>query len=153
MATPDLETDKAHRYFAVECNNMAWDLIEGPVLGPDDADRLVHFAHASAFHWSHADDALNTFRGETLLVAAYLKVGRSEPAGHHARICQRLLEETKERQTPFDAAMACGLIAASHRLASRPEEASAYADRMARLLDELGSEGERDLIKGLSQLA
>ncbi|MEM9082788.1 MAG: hypothetical protein AAGB34_04265 [Planctomycetota bacterium] len=153
MTKPDLDMDKAHRYFAVECNNKAWDLIEGPSLDPEGAERLVHLAHTSVFHWSHAGDELNALRGETLLVAAYLKARRPEPASHHGVISFRMLEQSKGRHTLFDAAMAHTLVAGAHRLAGRSEEASLCSERAASLLDQLESAGERDLIVSLEKLA
>lgn len=47
MAEPPFELDKAHRWFAIELNNRAWDLLEGEELSEAEADELVHVAHSS----------------------------------------------------------------------------------------------------------
>ena len=46
----DLDVDRAHRWFAVEYNNQAWELIE---TSPDylHASELLSRAYASHRHW------------------------------------------------------------------------------------------------------
>jgi hypothetical protein len=36
-----LDMDKAHRYFAADCFNKAWELIEKPDRTPDDDERML----------------------------------------------------------------------------------------------------------------
>lgn len=60
-AAPAFDLAAAHKYFAADCFNKAWELIEKPDRTPDDDRRMVALNQASIFHWlSRADcTALN----------------------------------------------------------------------------------------------
>jgi hypothetical protein len=45
-----------------------------------DAERMIHTAHASCFHWLHAGSALNQQRAQCLLAKVYVRLGYSEAA-------------------------------------------------------------------------
>ena len=40
-----------HRYFAIEFNNLAWDLSVQD-RSPKEDEEMLNAAHASAFHWT-----------------------------------------------------------------------------------------------------
>ena len=67
-----------HRYFAIECNNRAWDLTTAARTTPED-DEMLNAAHAAAFHWQIAGNELNHMRATMLLaeVHALRGLGRS----------------------------------------------------------------------------
>ena len=56
-----------HRYFAVECNNRGWALVENPNRSLAEADEMLHAGHAAAYHWSKVGNDLNNVRAQTLL--------------------------------------------------------------------------------------
>ncbi len=92
---PDSElTPDQERRLAAELFNATWTLIEHPGRTPDDDDRMVHSAHASAYHWRRAtgNGPAQWSRGEWQCARVYALLGRAEPALHHARrslqICQ-----------------------------------------------------------------
>ena len=67
-----------HRYFAIDCNNRAWDLTTAARSARDD-DEMLNAAHASAFHWQIAGNELHHMRATMLLaeVHALCGLGRS----------------------------------------------------------------------------
>jgi hypothetical protein len=89
--TPE-ETKKMHRWFAVECNNRAWDLVVKPGRTPAEVQELRLAAHAAAFHWSKIGTPLNDMRAEVLLahVSALLGQGAESLryAGQVLQYCQ-----------------------------------------------------------------
>ena len=47
MSTPPFDLSKAHRWFAIELNNRAWELIEAPARTAEEAVEMVTAAHAA----------------------------------------------------------------------------------------------------------
>src|SRR5687767_12739037 len=101
---PDAPFDlpKAHRWFAVECNNQAWDLIEKPNRGAEDVQQMIHLAHAAMLHWQAAGTALNRQRGENLLATVYVLAGDAAAAVRHAERCLSLSVANVKEESPFD---------------------------------------------------
>ncbi len=125
MTNPPFDVQRAHRWFAVELNNVAWDLVEADAVTPADVERMIHAAHGACFHWLVAGDLLNHLRAQCLLATAYAKAGLSESAVRHAERCLALSAEAGDRQTPFDRATAHGCASLAYKGAERMEEARA----------------------------
>ncbi len=125
MSAPPFDLPKAHRWFAVEFNNRAWELIEKDGRSADETHEMLHAVHAAAIHWKAIGTPLNEQRAENLLATAYLKAGRAEPALRHAQRCLALSEQNAAAgtETPFDRATALGCAAHAHRLAGDANEA------------------------------
>jgi hypothetical protein len=125
MSAPTFDLAQAHRWFAVEFNNRAWDLIEKEGRSADETQEMLHAAHAAAIHWKAVGTSLNEQRAENLLATAYLKARRAEPALRHTQRCLALSEDnaTAGTETPFDRATALGCAACAHDLAGDTHEA------------------------------
>jgi tetratricopeptide (TPR) repeat protein len=128
--SPPFDLPRAQRWFAVELNNLAWDLVEatGP-LPEADVDRMIHAAHASCHFWLASGNALNHLRAQNLLATAYAKAGRGEPAVYHAQKCLELSRSAPADQTDFDRATALGCAAAAYRAAGNAALASQYHEQ------------------------
>ena len=51
-----LDADAAHRHFAPECFNRAWELLSKPTRTPVENDEMLLVAMASLWHWSRRED-------------------------------------------------------------------------------------------------
>ncbi|MFN0019032.1 MAG: hypothetical protein ACKVP0_12280 [Pirellulaceae bacterium] len=80
MADAPFDLAKAQRWFAIECNNAAWELLDKPGRTADETERLLHVAHASVHHWLAAGNAMNQLRGVVLL--ANVTPARGYRKGH-----------------------------------------------------------------------
>ncbi|MCU0878132.1 MAG: hypothetical protein MUF06_10135 [Pirellulaceae bacterium] len=129
MSTPPFDLAQAHRWFAIECNNEAWDLVEKSARTPQETQRMISLAHAAALHWDAVGNSLNRERAENLLAAVYSAAGEAGPAVRHAERCLTLNLENAAEATPFDRAAAVGCAAQAHALAGNLTE----ADRLATL--------------------
>ncbi len=129
MTNPPFDLARAHRWFAVECNNEAWDLLESPSRTPDEVERMLHLAHASWFHWHAVGTPLNQLRAECLLSTAYGKAGIADGALRHAERCLALSHSVGDMQTAFDRATALGCAAAAEKLAGQPARADEFHNR------------------------
>lgn len=68
--TPD-EINIWHKYFAVECNNRTWELIEKPERTAAEGREMIFAAYAAAFHWSKVGTPINHARAEIAIAHAY----------------------------------------------------------------------------------
>ena len=48
--SPPFDQQTASKWFAIECNNGTWDLLEKADRSVSETDGMVHMAHASCFH-------------------------------------------------------------------------------------------------------
>jgi tetratricopeptide (TPR) repeat protein len=107
------------RQLGVDLFNGTWRLIESR----EDDERMLHMAHASAYHWSIAPECKpeNRARSEWLVARVYTLLGRPEPALDHAQRCLQWCEE--HGVADWDLAYAYEALARAHRLAG--DEAAA----------------------------
>jgi hypothetical protein len=129
MSEPPFDLAKAHRWFAVEFNNQAWDLVEKANRSAEETQQMIHLAHASALHWQAVGTALNRQRGENLLATVYAAADIPKAAVWHAERCLSLSVQNAKEETPFDRATALGCAAKAHALAGD----AAQADRLRTL--------------------
>jgi tetratricopeptide (TPR) repeat protein len=123
MSQPPFDAAVAHKWFAVEFNNRAWDLVEKQERTPEEALEMIHAAHAAATHWQVVGTPLNAQRAENLLATAYLRAGQAEPALVHAERGLELGEQNGESQTTFDRATTLAAAAKAKNLAGKGREA------------------------------
>lgn len=123
MNTPPFDEPRAHRWFAVELNNLAWELVEAGQRSPADNERMIHAAHGACFHWQQVGNLLNHVRAQCLLATAYVRAGLPESAVRHAERCLSLSREAGDTQTAFDRATAHGCASVAYSLAGRRDDA------------------------------
>ena len=129
MTQPPFDLAAAHRWFAVEFNNAAWDLVERPARTPDEDDAMLHAAHASVLHWQKVGTALHQQRGEHLLAHVYMQLNQSAAALAHATRCLQLSDGQLDAQTPFDRGTAFEAMARAYACAGQDAEARRYRER------------------------
>lgn len=123
MPQPPFDNAAAHKWFAVEFNNRAWDLVEKPERTAAETVEMIQTAHAAAIHWQAVGTPLNAQRAENLLATAYLKAGQAEPALVHAERSLELGEQNGQSQTTFDRATTLAAAAKAKNLAGKEREA------------------------------
>ncbi len=111
-----------HRSLGVDLFNETWRLMESR----EDDDRMLHAAHASAYHWLAAPECRpeNRARSEWLCSRVYGVLRRVEPALFHGRRCLDLCEE--HGLADWDLAYAFEAIARSYAIAGERPELEAY---------------------------
>lgn len=137
---PSEDLNKAHRWFAVECNNLSWELFEKASRTPDEEAQMLHAAHASCFHWMQVGNSLNEQRAMCLLTFVHSLLGHAKQAHAYATRCLELNELANSEATPFDRAAAYAAVARSYACGGnshKAEEFMALAQKAAqRILDE-----------------
>lgn len=91
----------------------------------EDDERMVHAAHASAYHWAEAPECepKNRARSEWQISHVYALVGRAEPALHHAQRCLAICHENPENMEDWDLPFAYEALARAHLVDGAEEEA------------------------------
>ncbi len=123
---PPFDAQRVHRWFAVEFNNLAWDLFEKQTLACDEIERMIHLAHTSRLHWSQVGKTVNDMRGELLIAHAYARSGLAEATQRHARKCLDLGKSCDGDLMPFDRALMYGVAAWGESLAGNEHAAEEF---------------------------
>jgi hypothetical protein len=111
MPTAPFDVPQANRWFGVEFNNAAWDLIEAPSRTADETERLLRLAHASCLHWESIGTPANEQRGLVLLTMAHSVAGLGARAVALAEWCLAVGNAHDNLLTPFDRAAAAACMA------------------------------------------
>jgi hypothetical protein len=56
MPEPEFDVAAAHRFFAADCFNKTWDLMDKPERTAAEDRLMVALTHASLYHWSQRAD-------------------------------------------------------------------------------------------------
>jgi hypothetical protein len=114
------------RQLGVDLFNEVWRLMESR----EDDDRMLHAAHASAYHWSVAPECepKNRARSEWMCSRVYSVLGRSEPALHHAERCVEITQEHADSMEDWDLPFAYEALARAYGVAGNAGESRRFAE-------------------------
>lgn len=117
MATPPAAEDltRWHRWFAIDCNNRAWQLADKPSRTDAEKNELLDAAHAAALHWHAIGTPLNDARATMLLAHAHARCGDGQLAMRYARASHDYFvsNETPDWEIAFSYAVMAHAAAAS----------------------------------------
>lgn len=135
--------EESHKKFAVDLNNLTWNLLGKADRTPEEDENMIHAAHASLFHWGVVGKPVNLQRGQWLVSHVYAVLNRAEPALHHAKQCMRLTEEQKLGD--FDLAYAHEAMARAHAAAGNKSECEKYVQLAQEAGEKIKEKEDRDL--------
>lgn len=140
-----------HRWFGVQLNNEAWELLEqiGPHSPLADRERLLYAAYASTYHWLEAGNLANHARGEHLIASVAVRTGEGELALRHAKRCAQLVEENLGVMADWDRPLAAEIMARALAATGDGEAAKNHWQRAKDLTAEVAEEGERRAVVDL----
>ena len=131
-----------HRQLGVDLFNEVWRLMETR----EDDERMLHAAHASAYHWAEAPECepRNRARSEWQVSRAYCVLGRAEPALHHAHRCLEICEANPENVEDWDLPFAHEALARAHVVAGDVEAARRHEQRARQLASRVADPEDRE---------
>jgi DNA-binding transcriptional MerR regulator len=141
--TVEDDTDRTKKQ-AAGLFNGTWTLLEKPDRRPADDARMIHMAHASAYHWGEVGGPENWARGEWQCSRVYSVVERPEPALFHARRCLALCNEYGIGD--FDLAFAYEALARACAVGSDHDEARRWAELARSAAADIADDEDRDLV-------
>jgi hypothetical protein len=84
MPEAPFNIEAAHRWFAAQCFNDTWTLLDKPDRDAAEDTAMIHCAHASRYHWEQVGDAANLATGEWQVARVYATLGLAAAAERHA---------------------------------------------------------------------
>lgn len=151
MSEPPFDLAKGHRWFAVEFNNLAWELYELPSRTAEETERMLDAAHASVHHWRQVGTVLNALRGQILLASCYVSASYGENAVRHAYRALELLSQVSGA-TPFDRVGVLGSAACAMALAGKIAEAERLRGEARQAMTDLTDDDDRRVAMQLWKL-
>jgi hypothetical protein len=135
-----------HRRFAVELFNRTWDLLDKEDRTPEEADTMVHAAHASRFHWGEIGTPLEFARGEWQISRVYAVLSRPQAALHHA---QRSLDLCQANEIgDFDLAFAYEALARAYAIAGDVDKSGEYIELAMHAAEQIEDAGNQEYLEG-----
>jgi len=145
MKTPDSsEVSDWQRFFAMECNNRAWDLTVSDRAEAEDSE-MLDTAHASAFHWKQAGNELNLMRAAMLLAEVHALLGLGHTAMKYADEMRNYFvekEDTPDWELAFSHAIHAHAAAAA---GAESDHAASYAAAV-QAIDAIVDEQDRAIV-------
>ncbi|MEW4487576.1 hypothetical protein AB1L42_05810 [Thalassoglobus sp. JC818] len=142
MERPDFDVAEAHRWFAIECNNRAWDLVEAESRTEDELQEMLMAASTAAWHWKQIGKPLNNLRAQVLLSTAAIVADDSVQAQKSAANCLQLLGEIED-VPEFDRACTHAVCAVSSRMNGEPDKSEQHFAQFDELVAKLDEESQK----------
>lgn len=144
MPRPDPDTlTRMHRWFAIECNNDAWDLNDQDPLSDEDQRLLLATAYASAYHWHRIGQPINRVRADMLLARVHVRTNDSARALAYAKAAVKGLDDPDS--TNWDRAFGHVVLAQAAVLHHRTDQARTACETALALTRKLEGEERSDL--------
>jgi hypothetical protein len=140
MTDVPFDMNRAQRWFAVEFNNRAWELVEKIERTAAETEEMIHAAHAACIHWAAAGKVVNQLRAQCLLATAYAAAGLGEAAVRHAEKCLKLCEAAGAEATTFDLATALGCASIAYACNGELERGREYYEKALLAAEKLDAE-------------
>lgn len=146
------EIAKWQKWFAISCNNRAWELCERDQRTPAESHELLHTAHAAAWHWARVGTALNEARAHMLLGMAHALAG---DGGLALRYAMSSFNYFNEHEAPdWEQAFAHATLAAAAAAAGQCELHAEHYAEARRLGEAIASADDRAVfMKTFKQVA
>ena len=143
-SSPLVDLKLAHEFFAAECFNDAWRLIEKTTRTDDENEEMIAVAHTSMWHWLQREDcrARNRSIGYWQLSRVYALVGQHENARRYGDLCLKhsLGDE------PFYVAYAYECLARAAQVAGDVATVQKLKAQALALVPAIADEDDRSLI-------
>jgi len=123
-ATFDIK--EAHRWFAIHCNNSAWDLLDQTERSEDENVEMIHLGHAAMFHWSRVGTVVQRQRSLCLLGNIFAELKKGTPAVEYGEACLKLIEKNPELMEDYDWAFGYECLARAYAAAGNRKESLEY---------------------------
>ncbi|HUR32237.1 MAG TPA: hypothetical protein VM032_00465 [Vicinamibacterales bacterium] len=139
------EISRWQKWFAVACNNRAWELIEKTARTPADVHEMLHAAHASAWHWARVGTDLNEARANMLLGMAHA-LASDGPLG--LRYASSAFNYFNEHEAPdWEQAFAHATLAAAAKAAGNADLHREHYAEAARLGEAIAAPEDRSVFQ------
>ena len=152
VSSPPFDVAVAERWFAIQYNNIAWDLVESASRVPRETERMLHAAHAACLHWSAVGTPLNRLRALVLLTFAYAVADRGDEARRYAQLTADEQETLTEDVPAFDQASIAAATACAFRAANDTDATEHWLARTRELAAQITEADGAKVVETLALL-
>jgi hypothetical protein len=141
----------AHRFFAADCFNKAWSLIEKPERTPEEDEEMLRLNQASMWHWSQREDCArrNLSIGYWQASRIHALLGRGDEARRYGELCLQY----SQQESPFLLAYAYEALARAEQVAGNEPLVEQYHAEALRLVESVvDAEDRQALLDDLSTI-
>ncbi len=144
---PDFDFAAVHRFFAADCFNKAWDLLDKVKRTPEEDEQMIRLSLASHWHWTQRPDYTTEKAsiGYWQTSRVYAVLGQAENARRFGQLC--LTASQGKELPPFCLAYAYEALARAEAVAGQHAEAAEYiaqAQRVAERMHDLETKQQLD---------
>lgn len=143
---PDFDLDNAHQYFAPNCFNQAWDLIEKAERTAEEDEQMIRLSLASAWHWTQRKDCtpqnMSVAYWQTSRIYAIL--GQADNARRYGRLS---LDAAQGDDIPlFYLGFAYEALARAELVAGNREKMGEYLQQARRAVERVSDDDEKQIL-------
>jgi hypothetical protein len=146
-----VEERDLHRWFGVNLNNRAWDVIDSGEVGAEDPphvrERALYRAFAAVYHWMEVGTPIHHGRGEHLVSRTAVMIGEYELGLRHASRYRQIIADHPDLAEDWDHAFAAEALARALAASGRMEEARAQRVEAERLCALINEDEERVIVE------
>ncbi|MFQ5942550.1 MAG: hypothetical protein ACE5JF_03245 [Anaerolineales bacterium] len=142
---PDFDRAVAHKFFAADCFNKAWALIDKADRTADEDQQMIRLNQASMWHWTQREDCTdkNMSIGYWQASRIYALLGDAE----NARGYGQLSLEYSEQLAPFYKAYAHEALARAEGVAGNSKEVREHLQEARALAGEIDDAQDREVLE------
>jgi hypothetical protein len=146
MPDPTFDLNAAHRWFAVNCFNQAWDYINKSERTQEDDEEMIRLSLASTWHWTKRPDCTNVNRSISLWQNSrvYALAGQPDNARRYGQMCLDVSQNSD--LPPFYLGYAYEALARAERMGGDPQVVKALVIEARRLAEQVTEEEDRSLL-------
>ncbi len=147
--TQEQKLNRSHRYFAVNCFNNIWNILDKKPADRTESDieNALHLAHTSFYHWSNVEEHTpeNISIGYWMLSRVYSVANKGEEAVFYAKKC--LDVSTENKLSAFCNGYAYEALARALFLLNQPENGLDMLGKAETFLDLIEEKEDRSLLE------
>jgi tetratricopeptide (TPR) repeat protein len=137
MKQPEFDLGVAHKYFAAECFNRAWDLIEKKDRSQEENDAMLALSMSSFWHWTQRSDhnAENISVAYWQLSRIFVLLDQSFNALRYGELCLAISKDPS--LPPYCLGYAYEALARAHMKLGSTEKAMTYIEEAKKVSEDM----------------
>jgi hypothetical protein len=139
------EVEAAHKFFAADCFNKAWDLIDKEGRTPEEDEQMILLNQASIWHWTGRDDCKDTNLSVGYWQASriYALLGQADSARRYGELSLKYSHDAE----PFFAGYAYEALARAEKVAGDAAQMNGYLEQAKAQAEKVTDEQDRKLLE------
>ncbi|HWQ04318.1 MAG TPA: hypothetical protein VN452_03075 [Longilinea sp.] len=143
---PSFDLQKAHHFFAANCFNQVWDLVDKTDRTPEEDEQMIRLALASHYHWTQRNDY--SAQSESIacwqISRVYAVLAQADNARRYAE--KSLDASRRDGSKPFYTGYSYEALARAESIAGNPAKMTEYLAEAHRCAQQTPVEDDRQAL-------